>query len=118
MDLYPRIESQQWDFADSSLNAAVDFTAVYTEFYRESRVPELFDELVEELNRIVDSGEVDSLQAIKSLERLIATIKKNARGDFFSTRGRMGVCTSVYAKLRLGITREHPRNKAGRKSVA
>ena len=87
MDLYPRIESQQWDFADSSSNAAVDFTAVYTEFYRESRVPELFDELVEELNRIVDSGEVDSLQAIKSLERLIATIKRNARGDFFSTRG-------------------------------
>jgi hypothetical protein len=69
------IEKQTWDFAGSSANVAIDFAAIYQEYYRESRVPELFDELVKHL------------QAIKALEKLIVTIKRNARGDFFSTRG-------------------------------
>jgi hypothetical protein len=81
------IEKQTWDFAGSSANVAIDFAAIYQEYYRESRVPELFDELVKQLQEIVDSGEIDSLQAIKALEKLIVTIKRNARGDFFSTRG-------------------------------
>lgn len=83
--VHPEIESQTWNFADSSANAAIDFAAIYQEHYRESRVPDLFDELIAQLEEIVRSGEIDSLQAIKKLENLILTIRKNTRGDFFST---------------------------------
>lgn len=81
------IENQSWDFADSEANIAIDFAAIYQQYYRDSRVPELFEELVTQLQEIVDSCEIDSLQAIKALEKLVVTIKKNYRGDFFSTRG-------------------------------
>jgi len=87
IQLNPDIESQTWAFADSSANAAIDFDSIYQEYYRESHVPELFDELVSQLESIIEGGEIDSVTTIKALEKLIATIKKNARGDFFSTRG-------------------------------
>lgn len=87
LSLYPDVESQSWDFADSSSNTAINFAEIYSEYYRESRVPELFDELVGHLEEIIESGEIDSLTTIKALEKLVATIKKNARGDYFSTRG-------------------------------
>lgn len=81
------IENQSWDFASSEMNVAIDFAAIYQQYYRDSRVPELFEELVAQLQEIVDSGEIDSLQSIRALEKLIVTIRKNYRGDFFSTRG-------------------------------
>lgn len=84
---YPDIERQKWDFTDSSTNIAINFTAIYNEYYKNSRVPELFDELVAQLEQIIQSGEIDSLQTIKAIEKLIATIKKNSRGDLFSTKG-------------------------------
>jgi len=92
--VYPEIENQRWDFADSSGNAAIDFAAIYQEYYRESRVPDLFDELVAQLEEIVNSGEIDSLQAIKALEKLILTIRKIAVGISFrlAVRGNSRRC--------------------------
>jgi methyl-accepting chemotaxis protein len=87
LSVHAEIENQKWDFADSSANSAIDFAAIYQEYYRDSRVPALFDELVAHLEALVGSGEIDSLQAIKALEKLIFTIKRNSRGDLFSTRG-------------------------------
>lgn len=84
---YSSIEKQTWNFADASANAAINFAAIYQEYYNGSRVPDLFDELVTQLETIINSGEIDSLQATKALEKLVATIKKNSRGDLFSTRG-------------------------------
>lgn len=81
------IENQKWDLANSASNAAIDFASIYNEYYKASRVPELFDELVSHLEEVISSGEIDSIAAIKALEKLIATIKTNARGDYFSTRG-------------------------------
>jgi hypothetical protein len=88
LDIHGKIEAQTWDFADASSKIlAIDFAAIYQEYYQESRVPQLFDELVAQIEAIVNGGEIDSLQAINALERLILTIRKNARGDLFSTRG-------------------------------
>ena len=81
------IESQTWDSRDFASDSAIDFARIYQEYFRQSRVPELFDELVAQLEAIISSGEIDSLDAIKALEKLVATIRKNSRGDFFSTRG-------------------------------
>lgn len=85
--LYPRIQSHIWNFDQSSENLAIDFSTIYRECFDSSRVASLFDELIQHLETIIDSGEIDSKKATYALERLIATIKKNSRGDFFSTRG-------------------------------
>jgi hypothetical protein len=86
LHLHPAIEDQKWVFAEAS-PAAIDFAAIYEEYYAASRVPELFQELIGHLETIIQSGEIDSIQTIKALEKLIATLRKNARGDYFSTRG-------------------------------
>ncbi len=38
LQVNPQIESQKWQFADSAANAAIDFAAIYKEYYRGSRV--------------------------------------------------------------------------------
>jgi hypothetical protein len=46
---------------------------------------ELYDQLIVLLERIVDSGEIDSINVIARLQQLIATLKKNRQGSFVST---------------------------------
>jgi len=85
----PAIDSQQWNPENLNAPSAIDFAAIYGEYYRSSKVPELFDQLVTHLQAIIESGAVDSIQTIRALEKLIATIRRNARGDYFSTRGTL-----------------------------
>lgn len=81
------IENQKWDFPDTHANDAINFSAIYQEYYSNSRVPELFKELVAHLRSVVESDKIDSVKAVAMLEKLIATIRKNATSDYFSTRG-------------------------------
>jgi hypothetical protein len=83
----PAIQSQAWDLASPTGAEPIDFDAVFNRFYKESRLAELFEELVRQLQQIVDSGEVDSLKVLRALERAAATIRKNIRGSYFSTAG-------------------------------
>jgi len=50
-------------------------------------VPELFERLLQALQEIADSGQIDSLKVLHALERVIATIRKNIRGSYLSTQG-------------------------------
>lgn len=97
MQVYPAIEAQKWNVTDSTANSAVDFAAIYQEAYDNSRVSELFNEVVIHLEKIIESGEIDSLTTIKTLEKLIATIRKNAQKDYFSTRGAWDF-TQIFVK--------------------
>jgi hypothetical protein len=87
MKLHPAITAQSWDFGEASAKYAIDFAAIYQQHFLASKVPQLFDELIAHLETIINSGKIDSLQTISALEKLLATIRKNARGDYFSTRG-------------------------------
>ena len=87
MVLEPQIKNQAWDFTDSASNLAIDFASIYEEYLRDSRIPELFDELVAQLEVLAGSDEIDSRKAVRKLRKLIETIRKNSRGDLFSTRG-------------------------------
>jgi len=80
----PQIASQKWDFSESGEDKPVDFDAYFQKFYDESRLPELFEKLVGHLQTIVESGAVDSNRILKQLQKLINTIKRNARGSYFS----------------------------------
>ena len=81
--LRPQINSERWGFTSGGVHA-VEFSVTYNEFYAESRAPELFDELVAELEQVINSGEVDSRRALEAIEGLLATVKANARVDMLA----------------------------------
>jgi hypothetical protein len=87
LQLNPQIEAQKWDFLESRSSLAIDFAAIYHDYYISSKVPQLFDDLIAHLETIINSGEIDSLHTINALERLLTTVRKNARGDYFASRG-------------------------------
>jgi hypothetical protein len=89
IEQYPQILAQRWNFDGNTVIESVDFDAVYTRYYGASRVPELFEELLAKIEQIIDSGEIDSLRVIRSLEKLVATIRRNIRGSYFSTAGTL-----------------------------
>ncbi len=117
MELYPRIAAQEWRFGDASPSAGIDFNSIYQEYYRTSRVPDLFDELVGQLEQIINSGEIDSNKTIKALEKLIATIRKNARGDYFATRGAYEFTQVFFKNFTLEVLESVPGIKHVVKSV-
>jgi small basic protein len=80
------IVQQKWGFLTDD-KTGVNFEALYEAQYKESKVPGLFEKLLELLQAIINSGEVDSVQAIAALEKLVATIRANMRGTYFQTVG-------------------------------
>jgi len=85
VQLSPAIEAQKWDFEPASSNNAIDFSTIFREAYESSRVPQLLDELIGHIQKIIQSGAVDSLTVLRSLEELISLIRKNRQGDILST---------------------------------
>ena len=81
----PKIENQKWNFVEESGGRSIDFDSIYQLYFNQSRIPALFEEMIQKLQHIVDSQQVDSVRALHDLERLIATLKKNIKGSFFST---------------------------------
>ncbi len=81
----------KWSF-DFSGDKPFDFDALYRHYKSESRIPELTDKLVELLEQIVQAKKIDSLKIVHSLETIIATLKRNRKGSYFSV-----VCTWDFA---------------------
>lgn len=83
LTLKAQVEAQTWDF-DSSDAQLIDFAGVYRRHYLESRIPELFDSLIQQLEVVIASGELDSVRTITSLQNLIATVQYNRDVDLFA----------------------------------
>jgi hypothetical protein len=117
----PAIESQKWEFPDQSA-LAIDFVGIYQECYLASNAPQLFDDLIEQVKALVESGELDSLQTIRSLEKLIATVRKNARGDYFASQGTWEFTLAFFTNLSIETIESIPGlkqiSKALRKTLA
>ncbi len=79
-------EAQKHDWFGATKHA-VDFAEIFKDHYVKSNVTALFDSLVTTLQAVIATGEIDSIKAKESLEKLIATIKQNAKGDMLSTVG-------------------------------
>ena len=78
--------NHQWAF-DFSDEHPFDFDGLYERYEAESKIPELFDKLVELLDEIVQSGQIDSIRVLHTLETIIATLKKNRSGSYFGVLG-------------------------------
>lgn len=110
----PEMRAQTWDASDAD---GIDFAAVYATIYRQSRIQELFDNLASELQQIVDSGEIDGIKAIKTFEALIATIRKNSRGDYFASRSTYEIAGRLLKNFGLELLEGIPGLKQATKSV-
>jgi len=71
-----------WEAARSNLSPLLDFDEILERHRNNEVVNLLFDQLIESLEKIIDSDELDSRRATEDLERLIATLKKSKKGTF------------------------------------
>lgn len=97
--LNDEVVTQRWDMVSESDGGGLDFERLFQEYYEESRVPELFEELLRGLSQIVDSGAVDSLRILRALEKVISTIRQNMRGSYWSTHGAWQFTRRVFENL-------------------
>lgn len=86
MQNYQAMGKEEWSFGNRSDVGAYDFDKIYEEFKDNSRLPNLFDEIISILEKMIRSGDIDSIKLTKALEGLIATLHKNKSGSYFSMR--------------------------------
>ena len=77
------METHRWAFEDGA-ETAFDFDSIFENYKKESRLPELFDQIVRTLEDIQNSGAVDSMTMLRALGKVIATIKHSKDGSYFS----------------------------------
>ena len=82
--VYSQINSYQWQFNDEQKILAFDFDSIYEQCKKESRIDELFENIISLLQKIIDSGEIDSIRVQLMLERIIGTLKKHNSASYFS----------------------------------
>lgn len=76
---YAAIHNHTWSF-DFSEDEPLDVDSLY-DSYR-GHMPELFDKLVEALEKIINSGAVDSIKIMRALKTLLATLKRSRTGSY------------------------------------
>ena len=76
--------SHSWSFEAGGVKADYNFDSLYLRFKEESNLQELFDSMISTLEEMIESGEIDSLTALRSIEQLISVIKQNQKGSYFS----------------------------------
>lgn len=78
-----KIVTYQWNF-ESSSGKAFDFDSIFEQYKKESRLPDLFDEIITILENIKASGEVKTIAMFNGLSKVIATLKQSKNGSYFS----------------------------------
>jgi hypothetical protein len=85
-ELQPALIRHKWKLADIESAEGFDFDAIYSKYKGENKIPELFDEIIAAMTRIVESREIDSVKALNELLQVIATLKNARNGSYFATR--------------------------------
>jgi hypothetical protein len=100
------VARQKWgDIKDDVL---IDFGAIYRAEHAASALPTLFDQLISQLEQIVNSGAVDSIKTINSLEKLIAMARKTAGGDYLTTQGTLGFANVLFRNVGMEMLEKAP----------
>ncbi|WP_146134598.1 hypothetical protein [Aphanothece minutissima] len=114
--ILPSINQQEWSFLDQE-SPAVDFQAVYKDSYDSSRLPDLFEQLIDQLQQIIDSREVDSVRVLEALHTLISTVRRNSRQDVLAAYGTIGFAKTFLNKFLWAVLDEIPAVKVFSKSI-
>lgn len=85
--IYPlklQLDGWRWNFESNEERNGFNFDAMYEECKKNSKVDTLFDELIDLLQKIIDSGEVDSIKMNTTLTQIIATLKKHNTASYLA----------------------------------
>lgn len=82
LEYRPVVQNHLWPF-DRSSGTPIDFESIYQKYKAESRLPELFAEIVTLLHQLRDSGQIDSVSFLDGLRKVTATLEKGRDGTFF-----------------------------------
>jgi hypothetical protein len=74
----------EWALSESKIDADFHFDEMYERFKKESKLPEFFDALINTLEKMIASGEIDSIKSIASIQQLLSLLKQNKSGSYFS----------------------------------
>jgi hypothetical protein len=105
IELAPQMNAQTWDASSAD---GIDIAAISESLYQQSRIQEMFDELATQLQNIIDSGEIDSVKAIKTFEGLIATIRKNSHSDYFASRSMWEIVRRFFRNVVVEVAESTP----------
>lgn len=78
-----KLNNHQW-LVEKGDEAAVDFDAIFDRYRNESRLPELFDEIIKMLQEMHASGDIDSNAMLNALSKVISTLKACKGSSYFS----------------------------------
>lgn len=91
-EIYPEMINHSWDFSEAS-SLEFDFDKIYQQHRDEQKIPELFDQVAEWLEKIIESGEIDSIKVSNQLNQIIQTLRKSKNGSYLATFGAWGLTT-------------------------
>ncbi len=74
----------QWSLSKDKEDADFHFDKMYERFKKESRLPEFFDALIDTLEKMIASNEIDSIKTINSIKQLLSLLRQNKSGSYLS----------------------------------
>ena len=79
---YEQAMNHEWSFKNSDNCDDYSFDDLYERKRNDSKIQELNDAIIDTLNYMIDSCEIDSVSAISSLHQLILLIEQNSSGSY------------------------------------
>lgn len=96
-----RIRHHKWDQLGEPVDPGIELDELYDRYATGPEIDQLFDQLIEQLVTLADSGLIESIKVRDALRTLIATLKKNARGHSRSKWRSVGMAV-IFVK-HLGV---------------
>ncbi|MGE0918041.1 hypothetical protein [Trichlorobacter lovleyi] len=81
--LQQSMKSHSWSFSDNESDP-FNFDSIFEKYKKQSQIPNLFNQIISILEQIKDSGDIDSLTMINSLNKVISTINVCKESSYFS----------------------------------
>ncbi len=106
--LVPHVHAQTWDYLKEE-NRYPIAEEIADKTYKESKFPDLFTLLANQLEQLIEAEQVSSHLAVKRLQELIKLIRKNAKSTFYSAQY---LITFAFRAIR-NITTEYTVEYAG-----
>lgn len=82
---YEEAIGYQWTLTEQDESNACNFDVVFIEARKETNLTNLFDAMINDLEKLLATGQIDSIKAIDSLKKLLDTLSENKNGSYFST---------------------------------
>lgn len=83
MQNYDQMQNYQW-FAEPDAKPAFDVDQLIAKAKAQHKVDDLYQGVIQTLQALADSGEMDSVKAVKDLEAIIQILKNAKKGSFSS----------------------------------